>query len=272
MTRPGARRRAAALAVVAALMPWPLMGVHHGWAFALATAAILAALRLVLGPEWISSAGLTLTPMQALLALVAFAVVAAGSALLLHHVYAGAGLRVTAPAIEDQMGFLFQALNEEILFRALLIGLVIQLARPAGLMALITISLALAFVFPAAHFLLYRYSNSMHLALSLGALASLFCAGLAMNNLYLAFRHIGFSWALHAGWNVVWLPAAFHDAASGAALAEPQIFERVLGAPGVMTAAGVAAVLSFAPLLRCHSRRARASVSAREGNPGAEQL
>jgi len=198
MADPGVKRRAAALVVVAALMPWPLMGPHHGWAFALATAAILVALRLVLGPEWRASAGLKLSPVQALLVLVAFLAAAAGSAMLLHHVYESAGLRVTAPDIEDQAGFLFQALNEEILFRALLIGLVIQVARPAGLIPLILISLALALVFPAAHFLLYRYSNPMHLALSLAALATLFCAGVAMNNLYLAFRHIGFSWALHA--------------------------------------------------------------------------
>ena len=55
-------------------------------------------------------------------------------------------------------------------------------------------------------FLLYRYSNPMHLALSPLALLTLFLAGLVMNNLYLAFRHIGFSWAFHAGWNIVWLP------------------------------------------------------------------
>jgi len=245
MAGPGVQRRAAALVVVAALMPWPLMGPHHWWAFALATAAIVVALRLVLGPEWRASAGLKLSPLQALLVLVAFAVVTAGALMLLRHIYESAGLRVTAPAIEDQAGFLFQALNEEILFRALLIGLVIQVARPAGLIPLILISLALALVFPAAHFLLYRYSNPMHLALSLAALATLFCAGVAMNNLYLAFRHIGFSWALHAGWNAVWLPAVFYDAPTGAILKEPQIFQRVLGAPAVVASACAMAVLSF---------------------------
>lgn len=244
------QRRAGALAAALALIPWPLLGPHHWWAFALATAAIAGALRLVLGPQWTSVAGLKLSPAQAFWVLAAFVVIAAASNMLLHHVYASAGLRATAPEIEDQAGFLFQALNEEILFRALLIGLVIQLARPASLLSLILISLGLALVFPAAHFLLYRYSNPMHLALSLPALATLFCAGVAWNNLYLAFRHIGFSWALHAGWNVVWLPATFYDAATHARLYEPQIFERVLGAPAVAAAAAAMAVLSFALLLR----------------------
>ena len=249
MAGPGVQRRAAALVVVAALMPWPLMGPHHWWAFALATAAIVVALRLVLGPEWRASAGLKLSPLQALLVLVAFAVVTAGALMLLRHIYESAGLRVTAPAIEDQAGFLFQALNEEILFRALLIGLVIQLARPAGLIPLILISLGLALVFPAAHFLLYRYSNPLHLALSPLALLTLFLAGLVMNNLYLAFRHIGFSWAFHAGWNVVWLPAAVTDIATGQRLHEPQVFDRVLGAPVMAAIAGAAAMLSFALLV-----------------------
>jgi len=48
----------------------------------------------------------------------------------------------------------------------------------------------------------------------MASLATLFFAGVAMNNFYLAFRHIGFSWALHAGWNVVWLPATIYDAAT----------------------------------------------------------
>ncbi len=246
----GARRGAAALAVVAALMPWPLLGPHHWWAFALVTAAIAVALRLVLGAQWTSDAGLKLSPAQAVSVVVAFAVVAAASTILLQHVYQTAGLAVTAPAIEDQAGFLFQALNEEILFRALLVGLVVQLGRPLALTSLILISLGLALVFPAAHFLMYRYSNPMHLALTLPALATLFCAGVATNNLYLAFRHIGFSWALHAGWNVVWLPATFYDAASHARLVEPQIFERVLGSAVAAASAGAMAVLSFVFLLR----------------------
>jgi len=250
MAGPGVPRRAAALLAVAALLPWPLLGPHHWWAFALATAAIAGALRLLLGPGWASHAGLKLSPAQVLWVMVAFALVAAASGMLLHHVYAGAGLRVTAPAIQDQAGFLFQALNEEILFRALMIGLVIQLARPTGLVLLMLISLGLALAFPAAHFLLYRYSNPMHLALSPAALASLFLAGVAMNNLYLAFRHIGFSWALHAGWNVVWLPAMFYDATTNARLYEPQIFDRVLGAPAVAASAGAVAVLSFVLLGR----------------------
>lgn len=235
-----------ALLVVVALMPWPLLLTHgNWWAFILVTAAILVALRLLLGTQWRDHAGLNLSPAQALLAVLAFALIATGSKILLHHVYEEAGLRAGAPAAKAQFGFLFQAFNEEVIFRALMIGLLIHYVRSAP-----AVSLALAFVFAASHFLMYRITNPMHLALSIGALATLFSAGVAMNNLYLAFRHIGFSWALHAGWNVVWLPAAIYDAATNKQLYEPQIFDRVLGSPTMIATACAMAVLSFVLLGR----------------------
>lgn len=239
-------RRLIALLVVAALMPWPLLLTHgNWWAFILVTVAIVAALRLLLGLPWRDYAGLNLSPLQALLAIVAFASIATGSEPLLRHVYETAGLRADTPAIQDQIGFLFQAFNEEILFRALLIGLFLQWLPSAPL-----VSLGAAFLFAAPHFLMYRFTNPMHFTLSMAALATLFCAGVAMNNLYLAFRHIGFSWALHAGWNVVWLPAGFYDAATHVRLHEPQIFDRVLGAPTIVAAACAIAALSFVLLAR----------------------
>ena len=82
-----------------------------------------------------------------------------------------------------------------------------------------------------------------------------------MNNLYLAFRHIGFSWALHAGWNVVWLPAAIYDATPHQPLNEPQIFDRVLGSPLMVATACAVAICSFVLLslkLRRHGLRGSA--------------
>ena len=241
-----------ALLIVAALMPLPLLLTQdHWWAFILVTAAIVAALRLLFGGQWATYAGLKMSWDHALLAIAAFALIAIASKMLLHHVYEAAGLRANAPIVEDQMGFLFQALNEEILFRALMIGLLIQFVPSAPV-----ISFGAAFLFAAAHFLLYRFSNPMHLALSSAALATLFFAGVATNNLYFAFRHIGFSWALHAGWNVVWLPAAIYDAATNKQLHEPQIFDRVLGSPTVVASACAVAVLSFLLLARRQKRLA----------------
>ena len=239
------RRQPIALLVVAALMPWPLLLTgDHWWAFILVTAAIVAALRLLLGRQWRDYAGLNLSPVQALLAIVAFALIAIGSRILLYHIYEMTGLRADTPMVHDQIGFLFQAFSEEIFFRALLLGFFIQFIPSA-----LAISLGSALLFAAAHFLLYWFGN-LHMALSMAALVTLFLAGMAMNNLYFAFRHIGFSWALHAGWNVVWLPAAIYDAATDQRLREPQIFDRVLGSPTIVATASAMAVLSFVLLAR----------------------
>ena len=235
-----------ALLVVAALMPWPLLlGPNNWWAFILVTAAIMGALRLLLGRQWTCFAGLKLPPTHVLIVVVAFATVATASKILLPIVYEAAGLKANAPEMKAQIGFLFQALNEEILFRALMIGFIMQYVRSAPL-----VSVGLALLFSATHFFLYRFSNPMHLPLSIAALATLFFAGVAMNSLYLIFRHVGFSWSLHAGWNVVWLPAPIYDAASHELLHEPQVFDRVLGSSTVVAAACATAVLSFAFLVR----------------------
>src|ERR1700744_174576 len=109
------KRRLMALFVVAALMPWPLMiAGDHWWAFVLATVAILVALRLLFESQWRDRPGLKASSTQAVLAVAAFASIAAGSWLLLHHVYEVAALRADAPLLKDQIGFLFQAFNEEI--------------------------------------------------------------------------------------------------------------------------------------------------------------
>jgi hypothetical protein len=242
-------QRLTALVVVAMLMPWPLLaGPNNWWAYVLATVAIVAALRLLLGQGWADIAGLNMPLSNVFVVVGAFVVVATGSEILLPIVYRATGLNVTAPGIEEQAGFLFQAFNEEILFRALMVGFLVRYASSS-----FAVSIGVAFVFAVAHFILYRFSNPMHLALPITSLATLFFAGVAMNSLYLAFGHIGFSWALHGGWNVVWLSASFYDAATHVRLAEPQIFDRVLSSPILVVLAFSIAILSF--LIQCGRRR-----------------
>src|SRR5258708_1063072 len=98
-----------ALLIVAPFMPCPLIPTHgNWWAFILATAAIVAALRLLLGRQWTNAAGLNLPPAHALLVVMAFAMVATASQMILPLVYEAAGLKANAPNLEEQTGFLFQ--------------------------------------------------------------------------------------------------------------------------------------------------------------------
>lgn len=227
------------LIVVLLLLPWPLyFSERIWWAFIPATAAILITLRLIQKDKWLEIAGLKTPRWHRFFALMLFIAIAAAAHVFLQNLYSLLGLHAEYPPLLDQAGLLFQSLNEEIFFRALLIAFCVQYFCHRGL-----VSVLLAVFFAMSHFFLYRYSNPIHLALSLNALLTLFFAGLAMNNLYLAFGHIGFSFALHAGWNVIWLPAIVIDMSSGHRLSEPQLFNRVLSSPSLLVVvAGMAIV------------------------------
>jgi membrane protease YdiL (CAAX protease family) len=180
------------------------------------------------------------------LPLAVFCAVVVITYLVLPSVYHVASLRAEPPYVGHQAGLLFQSLNEEIFFRGVLLALLVRrLRRP-----LLT-SAGLAAVFAAAHYLLYRFPNPLHVSLSWAALVTLFCVGLAMNNLFLAAGHIGFAWAFHAGWNVIWLPATVFDARSGQRLREPEIFDRMLGTPQMVVISAAAAAISLVVLAFC---------------------
>ncbi len=103
---------------------------------------------------------------------------------------------------QDIFGYLlvpFQTLNEEVIFRALFLGLLLKL----GLSKTKTIVLP-ALVFSVFHWIFY---NSLMLPENQGivqieALVTLFMFGIAANSLFLKYRNIYFPWALHCGWNI----------------------------------------------------------------------
>ena len=90
----------------------------------------------------------------------------------------------------------FQTLNEEMVLRALLLSALAQIVN-ARLLVIATV----ASVFVVLHFVLYRFGPP-HAALSVQALATLFLAGLAFNELFLATGSIAVPFAIHLGWNL----------------------------------------------------------------------
>jgi membrane protease YdiL (CAAX protease family) len=236
-----ARTRITALLVVPLLLPWPLMfSGRHWWAYVPSTVLIMLALRVLAGQAWPEIAGLRMPPSHSLVALLIFVGVAVTTKSLMPPVYEREGLILLPPRSEQQLGLLFQTLNEEIFFRAVLLGTLLRYLRPRVL-----VTVGLAVLFAAAHYLLYRFPNPLHVSLSWTALATLFCAGLTMNNLYAVSGHIGFAWAFHAGWNIVWLPAVVSDAVTKERLHEPQVFDRVLGSSWILGVALALAVITW---------------------------
>ena len=125
-----------------------------------------------------------------------------------------------------------QTLNEELLFGALLLTALCK-KYPKSHPLLLAGSVAL--VFSLLHYVFYRwivlpgYGGS----LTASALFVLLAIGLLRNTLILKAGHIAYSWSLHFSINLVGL-TALYTFENGVELTEPQIFNRILGAPGVV--------------------------------------
>ncbi|MEQ9367018.1 MAG: CPBP family intramembrane glutamic endopeptidase [Leptospirales bacterium] len=140
----------------------------------------------------------------------------------------------------------FQSFNEEMILRALLLGL-FAAYRPAllharGPRSWILPGLA-ALIFSALHWFYYNWLSDV--GLRPGTLLSLFLVAFALNSFYLRAGHIFFGVAIHAGWNLVRFGGRFYtgDPQTGGLeyLRYAHTFDLLEGDPGVLGAAGVLA-------------------------------
>ena len=154
---------------------------------------------------------------------------------------------------------LFQSLNEEILLRAVLLGLLatcfVKAATGSGSMLAITrltnsqrwiITVAAAAVFSILHLVYYNLISQINPGPV--ALLTLFFVGFALNGFFVRTGHILFGVAIHAGWNLARFGGRFYstDPASGALtyVNYAQTFDFLEGSIQVLLAAGLLAVVS----------------------------
>ena len=122
-----------------------------------------------------------------------------------------------------------QTLNEEMVLGALLLKLIRRKSKSAH--PCVT-STAVALTFSLAHYLFYyaRPSESWNYGtLSTATLTSLFAIGVVRNNCILSTGNVGYAWALHLGWNAVFINSRYLWQDSYTRLAEPAIFNAILG-------------------------------------------
>ena len=119
--------------------------------------------------------------------------------------------------------FACQALNEEVVLGALLLfGL--ERHVPHRVLLAIVVSA----VFAGLHFLLYRVGGMQHTLLP-ATLVTLFAVGVLRSGWILQARHIGYAWALHAGWNLVMFSGRWQESETERTLTEPEVFDALLG-------------------------------------------
>ena len=220
------------------------------WVSLLGTALILLFSRLAWPGDWVARAGFRIPGREILAAFVVLLVCSAAAYVLVRTVAVGAGVSFTPFFERDGMVLRMvhtagQTVNEEIVLGALVLGAV---TRRCARTRLVVVSVLVAAVFALLHLAFYacRPESAVNYGvLSIPVLLTLLGVGVLRNNLILHYRHIGFAWALHLGWNLVFLNSTL--SVDGARLNEPRQFNLLLGHP--MIAAVVLAAMAVTVVL-----------------------
>ncbi len=222
------------------------------WLSLLGTVLVLAFSRLAWPGEWAARVGFRIPVMEILSSCVLLLVCVAVSYTMVRIAAGGAGVSFTPFFARENMVFRLvhtagQTVNEEMVLGALLLGVV---SRRCARARFIVVSVLVAVVFALLHFAFYAFrpeSAVNYGILSIPALLSVFGAGVLRNNLILHYRHVGFAWAIHLGWNLVFLNSSL--SAGGSRLNEPRQFNLLLGHP-IMVVVVLAAMAATIVLCR----------------------
>lgn len=157
----------------------------------------------------------------------------------------------------DILGYIHsfsQTLNEEMILGALLLN---ALRKYFSKLHPLWISVGVAAVFALLHYPFYawvvfgRHKGEINII----AILTLFTIGVVRNNLILQTGHIGFAWALHLGFNIVFFRGDFYDPGRDIFLNQPERFNLILGSD-IMLLIGIIILLASLLLYRKSTLRA----------------
>ncbi len=131
----------------------------------------------------------------------------------------------------DILGYIHsfsQTLNEEMILGALLLN---ALRKYFSKLHPLWIALSAAAVFALLHYPFYAWIvfGEHSGEITIVAILTLFTIGVVRNNLILQTGHIGYAWALHLGFNIVFFRGDFYDLAKNIFLNQPERFNLILG-------------------------------------------
>ncbi|MBN1812467.1 MAG: CPBP family intramembrane metalloprotease [Anaerolineae bacterium] len=263
-------KRAAAIrkgigALGLALIPisYLLLTYAEWWTAPVASALIVLLARVAWPDRWAEALGLRIPLAQIGASVALLCIVAGASSGVIAAITEAEGIAFTpvwesqkwASALVHTVG---QTLNEEMVLGALLLRAV--RSRLKSIHPLAT-SAAIALAFSLAHYAFYRARPSWawnYGTLSVATLASLFAIGVVRNNCILSTGNIGYAWAIHLGWNAIFINGTYRWPESNAKLAEPAMFNAILGH---ITLAAVSVALTGLSLLLFSKKASAASDS-----------
>lgn len=233
-----------------------LLLTYAGWWTApVASALIVLLARLAWPDRWAEALGLRIPPRQIGVSLALLCVVAGAASGLIAATARAETIafmpvwesRAWASALVHTVG---QTLNEEMVLGALLLRAVRSRLRSIHPLA---VSAGVALVFSLAHYAFYRARPSWswnYGTLSVATLASLCAIGVARNNCILSTRNVGYAWAIHLGWNAVFMNGTYRWPGSHAELAEPAMFNAIVGHTALVALSAALMGLSLLLFLR----------------------
>lgn len=222
---------------------------HKGlWLSILGTILILFFARLIWSEAWYIKIGLRIKSKEIIIATLLFILTATFSYILINHIAIQKNISFK-PYFENlstsikYLHTLGQTLNEELILGALLLFSLRLLLKK---MPIIVLSSVVALLFSIFHILFYSYfiSSFNRGVLSVITIFSLLLVGIARNNLILCSNHIGYSWAIHLGWNVVFLGGSY-DKGTAQLMNEPELFNIFLGSQLVLVSSFIIVLLSI---------------------------
>ena len=219
------------------------------WHWILATLLIAFCARIFWGQDWKNVLGLSINRWQTVFCLAALLLSLPVFYFLIHFVLVQGGFQVnaSAPHLSRVLVRVFQPLNEEIVLRAILLGLLARIISNR-----FALSVLLAIVFSSLHFLLYKF-GILETTLTISALLTLFFFSLAVNALFFTFGHIGYGFALHFAWN--WWRFEGDISKNGISLNEAQTFNILEGSTAVLISVACLSILSVIGLEVHRNRR-----------------
>ena len=238
----------AACAVGSAAYLFPYLSLSGGWWRQIpCTVVILLCGIAVYGKGAFEFFGLKMSARDLAKSLLLLAILAPSATYVIYHVITVEPLHAQRyPYSLSQVHQFFQVLNDELVARAALLTIFLRLFPHPK-----TVIIGLAAVFSVGHTILYGYYGDEIQPL---ASISLFSFGAIANLLFVRYRHIGYSFAMHYAWNMERFNTEFFY--RGMPLSEGQSFNYIEGNVWVAVCSFAVFLILFASYVRAERRGA----------------
>jgi len=206
----------------------------EGWWYALIGSFLIVIISTRIWPgDYLKILGLSVNIRTALKSVLSGILVAIASLLVMMLIGNRYSISIQYSNWKDYFHAIFYVLNEEMVLGALAIYYLVKLKKINPVIA----SLLLAVGFSLIHFVFYRWIFEDKATIQLLTLINLFLVGFVRNNLILRSGHIGYSWALHAGWIVIMLGSEHVYPDNHTRLDEAELFNLYLGSKEMLIVA-----------------------------------